>query len=106
MLTLGKVLEVQKLLCLGMSQRRVASKLGIGRATVGSIASGKRGLHGREQSSCEKGCRDHLHELTGDFVRCPECGAKVLLPCVRCNAHRFRRSELLGQNRGGQSRAA
>ena len=106
MLTIGKVLEIQKLLSLGMSQRRVASKLGVARATVGAIASDKRGLHGREESS-EASDDDDLWPLSaGDFVRCPECGAKALLPCVSCNARRFRRQELRMQNRAMQNRAA
>ncbi len=90
MLTLQTVLEVKKLLGKGLSQREVARQLGVGRATIGAIASGKRGLHGRLESSCKSKNNDHWSELTGDFVRCPECGSKVLLPCVGCAAHRFR----------------
>lgn len=87
MLRRATVLEVRRLLDEGrLSQRKIALRVGVSRATVGAIASGKRALHGSDDPVDDD-------EPPRDYVRCPGCGARVLLPCVSCAAQRFRRRE-------------
>ena len=49
MLPLATVQEIRRLLDEGqLSQRKIAAQLGVSRGTVGAIASGRRGMFGRE----------------------------------------------------------
>jgi transcriptional regulator with XRE-family HTH domain len=83
MLPLKVVQEVKRLLDeKHNSQRKIAKLLGISRGTVHAIASGKRGIHGREQDDNEE-----LDQAS--TVRCPGCGARVYLPCVLCKARAY-----------------
>lgn len=87
MLPLAVVKEVRRLLDEGeMSQRGIARKLSISRGTVGAIASGRRGIYGREPKSQESTlcCLDLPPE------RCTGCGAMVYKPCVLCQARQYR----------------
>lgn len=73
------VQEVKRLLFdEGMSQRRVATQVGISRGTVHAIARGKRTerLHAfREEDSAWPDAPPE---------RCPQCGALVYMPCLAC----------------------
>jgi hypothetical protein len=83
MLPLKTVQEVQRLLAKKChSQRQIAQLTGVSRGTVHAIASGKRGMHGREPAA-----QAELDEPTP--VRCRGCGARVYLPCVLCQARAF-----------------
>jgi hypothetical protein len=83
MLSLKIVEEVKRLLDeKRLSQRKIATQLGISRGTVHAIASGKRGIHGRESNSDEE-------PAPHTPVRCVGCGARVYLPCVLCKARAF-----------------
>lgn len=84
MLTLEIVAEIKRLLDNGShSQRKIAAMLRVSRGTVQAIASGKRGLHGREPTA-------ELQALDAQPTRCPGCGARVYLPCVLCRAREYR----------------
>lgn len=86
MLPLSKVLEIKRLLDSGeFSRRAVAKKVGVSRGTVNAIASGDRGVYGREQTSADE---------PDEPQRCPECGDLVQLPCVACQARAYRRRRL------------
>ena len=88
MLTLATVQEISRLVEEGeLSQRKIARKLGVSRGTVGSIASGRRGMFGREpEEDCpELCCFDAPPE------RCPGCGAMVYMPCVLCRTREYQR---------------
>lgn len=83
MLPLKVVEEVKRLLDAGChSQRRIANMAGVSRGTVQAIATGKRGVHGREPDVAA-GLAEPIP------VRCPGCGARVYLPCVLCQARAF-----------------
>ncbi|MEM8943729.1 MAG: helix-turn-helix transcriptional regulator [Planctomycetota bacterium] len=86
MLPLAVVEEVRRLLDeKKLSQRKIAQKLQVSRGTVGAIASGKRGIYGREPSdeSPELSCMELPPE------RCDGCGATVYKPCVLCRARDY-----------------
>lgn len=84
MLPLSKVQEIKRLLDEGsLSQRRIAKQLEVSRGIVAAIASGRRGLHGRESNQA-----DDTPEL-GPPERCPSCGHLVYLPCVFCRAKEY-----------------
>jgi len=88
MLPLSKVKEVRRLLDDGeLSQRKIAKLLDVSRGVVGAIASGRRGIYGKEPPI------DDLSGLpTEDLkpVRCPDCGGWVYMPCALCRARKFR----------------
>jgi len=68
MLAPGKVLEVQKLLAEGrLSQRKIAKALGVSRATVSAIASGKR----PDYAARQRARADEAFEPLGPIERCP-----------------------------------
>ena len=88
MLPLATVEEIGRLLAEGkLSQRKIAKKLGISRGTVGAIASGRRGLFGKEpdEDSPELCCFEAPPE------RCRGCGALVYMPCVLCRTRAYQR---------------
>lgn len=87
MLSLSVVEEIAAQLRSGaLSQREIARKLGVGRATVSAIANGRRGLHGRsvEQVPQES-------EPLDPPERCSRCGYLVHLPCLVCRTREYRR---------------
>jgi transcriptional regulator with XRE-family HTH domain len=93
MLSLKVVEEVKRLLdekC--HSQRRIAEIMSVSRGTVQAIASGKRGIHGRE-TDAESEPED------APPVRCLGCGARVYLPCVLCKARAFSEQRELSRSR-------
>ncbi len=86
MLSLTVVGEIQLLLDEGeLSQRKIAAKLNVSRGTVNAIASGKRGLFGRELDPLD--LDDELDDLTPE--RCPGCGGLVYMPCLLCRAREY-----------------
>lgn len=68
-----------------LSQRKIAERLQISRGTVGAIASGGRGLHGRLPKEDEP----QLFVPCSPPKRCPQCGYRVYLPCLICNTRQF-----------------
>jgi len=90
MLPLALVEEIRRLLDEGqLSHRKIAAKLDISRGTVGAIASGRRGIYGREPAA------DDLSLACQDLApqRCRSCGAMVYKPCVLCNARAYRKRQ-------------
>lgn len=65
-----------------LSQRKIAQKLGVSRGTVGALATGRRGLHGRGDAEMDHACTTK---------RCGTCGMLVIMPCVYCRAMDYRR---------------
>src|SRR5262245_31831524 len=87
MIALGKVLETERLLAEGkLSYRKIARQVGISRATVGAIASGRRkGWYDRPTT-------DPLAP-TGPPERCVGCGSRVYLPCRACHVRKLQDDE-------------
>lgn len=85
------VQEVKRLLFVeGLSQRSVATRVGVSRGTVHAIARGKR--------------TERLHAFTDDELpwhaapprRCPNCGGMVYMPCLLCRVRALRPARRVG----------
>lgn len=96
MLALPLVQEIDRLLQEGkLSQRKIAARLGVSRGTVGAIASGRRGLYGKDPDADRASNANSLApQLPPE--RCQRCGAFVYMPCLICRArdHRARQTRL------------
>lgn len=85
MLSLEKVMEIRRLLQADqLSQRKIAAKLRVSRGIVQAIASGRRGIHGRETS-----VNDSFDNQDTLPQRCRGCGARVYMPCLLCQARQY-----------------
>ena len=84
-----KVQEIERLLCEHrFSQRQIARRTGVSRATIAAIADGTRP---------DYEARRRLHQLrraeeesTGPVERCPGCGGMTQMPCRLCRMRRLR----------------
>jgi transcriptional regulator with XRE-family HTH domain len=86
MLATAKVREVERLLAEGrLSQRKIARFLGVSRATVGAIASGKRPDYEARERARAAEC-----EPLGPIERCPTCGGMVHTPCRLCRVRKLK----------------
>jgi transcriptional regulator with XRE-family HTH domain len=73
--------EIRRLLRQGgLSQRKIASQIGVSRGTVNAIALEKR----PDSSAPWRHEHDGFVPPTGLPVRCPGCGGKVQMPCLLC----------------------
>jgi transcriptional regulator with XRE-family HTH domain len=80
MLAMAKVKEVERLLLEGQcSQRKIAAFVGVSRATVSAIASGR-----RPDYEARLAARASELEPLGPIVRCGGCGGRVYSPCRAC----------------------
>ncbi len=90
-ITIEILMEAERLLLSGLSERKVASRLGICRSTVQNYR--KRGFELRERQ------RDADEEITyfSDFTqipkRCEKCGWKVRVPCLYCQIQEHRKKK-------------
>ena len=101
MIALMKIKEAERLLAEGkLSHRKIARAVGISRATVGGIASGKRPDYEARQRARALAANEPL----GPLARCPGCGGLVYMPCRLCTV---RKSKAFEQEvaRAGRRRA-
>lgn len=85
MLEMCKVKEAERLLAEGrLSQRKIARAVGISRATVSAIASGR-----RPDYQARRLARASELEPLGPLARCPGCGGMVYSPCRLCRVREF-----------------
>ena len=78
MLPPGKVKQIERLLIEGLSQRKVAVRVGVSRNTVQVIFQGKRKFKQEDDRII------YFNYFTQITKRCPICGVKVKLPCLKC----------------------
>jgi transcriptional regulator with XRE-family HTH domain len=84
MITQARVDEVRRLLATGKySQREVSKMTEVSRGTVNKIAQGKRSDQVPARKAEERGL------FEGPIERCPECGGRVYMPCLFCQARRL-----------------
>ena len=89
MIALVKIKEAERLLAEGkLSHRKIALAVGISRATVGAIATGKRPDY--ESRRLEQA---NQVEPVGPLERCPGCGGLVHTPCRLCRLRQARALE-------------
>ncbi len=89
MLAKEKVEETRRLLSeTSLSHRKIAKRLGVSRATVGAIASGK-----RPDYEARRRAQAMVDEPLGPIVRCPDCGGKVYAPCRLCHVRKLKADE-------------
>lgn len=74
--------ETERLLAEGLSARKIAKLMKISRGSIASIRHGTRNLYQKKES-------DEVPEPSGDYVRCPKCGAKTQLPCLGCEIRKI-----------------
>jgi hypothetical protein len=101
MIAFAKFQEAERLLAIGkFSRRRIAAIVGISRATVSAIASGKYQDRLERERARAKKRADEYHP-TGQTARCPECGGLVLVPCLACRMRKQkdREEKLLREHR-------
>jgi len=73
--------EIRRLLRQGgLSQRKIASRIGVSRGTVNAIALGKRADFPPRWRREDDG----FIPPAGMPVRCPGCGGMVQMPCLLC----------------------
>lgn len=101
MLSISVVEEIAEHLAEGkLSQRAIARRLGVSRATVSAIVHGKRGLYGRSEE-----VRMSEPNLLAPPQRCPKCGYRIHLPCLICRTREYRRGrQILGSYASGRSK--
>ena len=81
MITTTVVDEIRRMLREGrLSQRKIASRIGVSRGTVNAIALGRR----IEPLARRQAGDDGFIPPTGLPVRCPGCGGRVQMPCLLC----------------------
>lgn len=97
MLSALKVLEIRCLLNQDISQQAIADKLGVSRTTVNAIASGRRGLFGREELGSRRRPRLGRVDPGVEAIRCPGCGGMVYPPCLLCRTREYRRRRQVAQ---------
>jgi hypothetical protein len=97
MLALSVVEEIGRLLDEGkLSQRKISARLGVSRGTVGAIASGRRGMYGKEPQA------DGSEPLVcrSPSERCCRCGYRVSMPCLVCRTRQYRERQLKAATSG------
>lgn len=75
---------VVRLLPSGGSQRGIARQTGVSRGTVGVIAKGRHWYQTEAGRNAANGQPELSSPFSGPVERCPGCGGKVAMPCVRC----------------------
>jgi hypothetical protein len=94
MLPTSLVHEIDRLLQEGqLSHRKIATRLGVSRGTIGAIAKGHRGLYGMDPYK-----KRPPRAPTSSPTRCPDCGYRVYLPCLICNARHHKPGRQLLQH--------
>ena len=78
MIPRSKVKVIERMLIAGISQRKVATQIGVSRGTVLAIFNGRRNW---KQEDDRIIYFDYFSQTT---KRCPTCGAKVKHPCLKC----------------------
>lgn len=79
MISETRIMIAEQLISEGrLSQRRIARETGLSRGTIHALAVGKRKIQERKPQFLIE------HNRKSPFVRCPDCGSMVRIPCVFC----------------------
>jgi len=89
MIPFAVVDEIERLLHEGgLSQRKIARRVGVSRGTVNAIARGQR----PDYRALRRERANDFVAPTGPVARCPTCGARVQMPCLACRVRAIRES--------------
>ncbi|WP_442484177.1 hypothetical protein [Aeoliella sp. SH292] len=90
MLTPAQIEYIQHLISSNeeSSYRDIATRAGVSPRTVSLVARGRRRADRRQDASRSESL---VYEPAANIGRCPNCGSRVVLPCVACRAQRYRR---------------
>ncbi len=90
MIDVEKEQQAQRLLdANGLSQRAVARRVGLSRATVGAMAAGRRPRDYSLRAGKAKPQEANSQEASGPVQRCPGCGRLIAMPCRACRVERL-----------------
>ena len=79
--------EIKQLLMDGVERPEIMRVTGVSRSTVTRVA---RRIAGRDRK--RQAIEPHLKIVRGaEIARCPDCGAKVAIPCVECRVLAIKR---------------
>lgn len=98
------VRKIEALLASGLSIRAVSRELKVGRNQVRRIARNLRPDYEGLREEGQEHERRQRHLTDGPIERCPECGARVRMPCVLCGLRRIVHGDQGGESGGQQSR--
>ena len=73
----------------GLSQRKIAQRVGVSRGTVNSIARGKR----PDYPTRPRQPIDDFIPPSGLPVRCTNCGGMAQMPCLACRVRALQRRQ-------------
>ena len=89
MIALEKFEKAERLLALDkLSLRRIATMVGISRATVSAIAKGEYQIR-----EVQKHAREDCFLPSGPVARCTTCGGLVQIPCLACRVEKLKELE-------------
>ena len=89
MLAVVKIREVERLLAEGkLSQRKIATAIGVSRATVSAVALGQRPNYEAIELA-----RASAKQPRGPLARCAGCGGMVYMPCRLCRVRTMKQQE-------------
>ncbi len=89
MLSMGKVVEIERLLAEGrLSQRKISRLVGVSRGVISAIAHGTRPDYTARRLAPSEG-----DSPRGDIQRCPTCGGRVYMPCRLCRVRQMKEHE-------------
>jgi predicted RNA-binding Zn-ribbon protein involved in translation (DUF1610 family) len=97
MLTPAQIEYIQHLLSNNeeMTYRAIATRAGVSPRMVSQVAKGRRRATRRQDTTRGESL---MYQPTANIGRCPNCGSRVVLPCVACRAQRFRRFQGWGKS--------
>lgn len=84
MISAEKEREIRDLLAQNVSIRRIARQLRVGRNQIAQIARGARPNYValRRMRNLKRAAEETTQQRSRE--RCPTCGARVFMPCLRC----------------------
>lgn len=97
--------RIKILIELGRTDADIAVALNLGKTVICKIRNGKwrpASRPAKQEPEAEfVSDRDDEEEKSREYKRCPGCGSKVLMPCVRCRVDAFKQRVKEGAERQG-----
>ena len=94
-----------ELLRAGTTQKRVAQLLGVSKSWVDTVAAEirqERAFFRESQALAHRRHRVDPKQIDRFAQRCPGCGHRVLMPCLKCSVDVHRKGRLAAQRQKGR----